>query len=98
MMTLRGKLRRHRPRVLLCRRVSDPLRTGGTYAVQVTSERRAGSSELPVPAYSEPKEINRSRAHLRDQCCNLAIKSWRRGRIKSGIAAGATAPALGLAQ
>jgi hypothetical protein len=50
MMTLRGKLRRHQPRVLLCRRASDPLRTGGTYAVQVTSERSAAEADASFRA------------------------------------------------
>ena len=76
--------------------------TGATAAVSFSSEEAGtgtpAAAPVPVPASSEPKEIHRSRAHLRDRCCNLANKSWRRGRIKSGIAAGATAPPLGLAQ
>ena len=76
--------------------------TGATAAVSFSSEEAGigtpAAAPVPVPASSEPKEIHRSRAHLRDRCCNLAIKSWCRGRIKSGIVAGATAPALGLAQ
>ena len=38
----------------------------------------------PVPASSEPKEIHRSRAHLRDQCCNLAIKAGAAGGLRAG--------------
>jgi hypothetical protein len=78
MMTLRGKLRRHQPRVLLCRRASDPLRTGGTYAVQVTSERSAAEADASFRALRAklPNQLGGREPIVRRT--DFPLRQWKR--------------------
>ena len=81
-------------------RVGAAVSSGGARAGEGAPGSRATGATAAVSFGSEEAGTGTgAEAGGGTDAANLAIKSWRRGWIKSGrIAAGATAPALGLAQ